>query len=279
VVTVHDAAPVLFPETYPRRGRWFHRRGMAAAARRADLVITVSHAAAREITERTDIAPELIRVVPNGVDLVVAADDEVRDVTRSLRLDDRPYVLWVGSFEPRKNVGTLVEGFARAVSATDLPHRLALVGPPGWLDEARTIETRARPLGERVRFTGALPPQHLRALYRGADLFTLPSIHEGFGIPVLEAMAQGAPVACADIPALREVAGDAARLIPARDVDAWATALGELLADEDARRRLAAEGPPRASGFSWERCAAATADVYREAFSSSNGSARRHRRR
>ena len=123
----------------------------------------------------------------------------------------------------------------------------------------------ARPLGDRVRTVGRITDPALRALYRGADVFAFPSRHEGFGIPVLEAMAQQTPVLAADIPALREIAAGAARLLPSDDTDAWVAALDELLHDTHERARLGAAGRQRAEQFSWTQCAEATRAVYREA--------------
>ena len=265
VVTVHDAAPLLFPETYPRRGRWFHRRGIAAAARRADLVITVSQAAAEEIVAHTDVPAERLRVVPNGVDLTEASDEDVVAARAAFELGDRPYVLWLGSLEPRKNVGMLVEAFARWAATSDVPHQLVLAGPTGWVVDRDAVLAPARRLGDRVRTIGRVGDDHLRGLYRGADVFVLPSRHEGFGIPVLEAMAQGTPVIASGIAALREVAGDAARLVTGDDPDAWAGALDELMHDRDLHADLAVAGRRRAELFSWERCANETVAVYREA--------------
>jgi glycosyltransferase involved in cell wall biosynthesis len=265
VVTVHDAAPLLFPETYPARGRWFHARGIHAAARRADLVITISQAAADEIDEHTEIDRDRVRVVPNGVDHREASDDDVRMARSAFDLGDRPYVLWLGSLEPRKNVGMLVEAFARCVATSDLPHMLVLAGPAGWREDREAVLAPARRLGGRVRTVGRVGDDHLAGVYRGADLFAFPSRHEGFGIPMLEAMAQGTPVVCADIPALREVAGGAARLVAPDDPDAWATAFDTLLGDDAERARLAVAGSRRAAVFSWEQCAVATRAVYREA--------------
>ena len=216
-MTAHDAAPLLYPETYPRRGRRFHAQGLAAAAKRADLVITVSHAAADELVAFTAIARERIRVVPNGVDLEIADDEAVEAVRREYGLGDTPYVFWVGSLEPRKNVGLLVEAFAHWAAYTDLPHLLVLAGPAGWMEDEASVLAPARRLGDRVRTIGRVGDPMLSALYRGADLFAFPSRHEGFGIPVLEAMAQETPVLAADIPALREVASGAA----ARASVAW----------------------------------------------------------
>ena len=210
VVTVHDAATLRFPETYPRRGRRFHELGFAATAARADAIVAPTAAAADEVAEYTSIARDRIHPIHHGVDHELARDDEVR-ATRVLHgLADDPYVVWAGSMEPRKDVGTLVDAFARVVTVNDLPHRLVLVGPAGWLAESDALARRAAPLGDRVVFTGRVGPNEIRALYRGADVFALPSRHEGFGLPVLEAMAQETAVLCSDLPVLREIAGDAA---------------------------------------------------------------------
>jgi glycosyltransferase involved in cell wall biosynthesis len=265
VVTAHDAAPLIFPETYPRRGRRFHEQGLAAAAERADLVITVSHASAEELVTHTAIPRERIRIVPNGVDLELASDDEVEKARREFELGDAPYVFWIGSLEPRKNVGLLVDAYARWAARTGLPHRLVLAGPAGWVEDESAVLAPAGALGDRVRTIGRVGDPALRALYRGADLFAFPSRHEGFGIPVLEAMAQATPVLAANIPALREVTGDAARLLSPDDTDAWLAALDELLHDSDERVRLGAAGRERAQRYSWTRCAEETRAVYRDA--------------
>jgi glycosyltransferase involved in cell wall biosynthesis len=265
VVTAHDAAPLIYPETYPRRGRRFHTQGLAAAAKRADLVITVSESAAEELAAYTAIPPERMRVVPNGVDLEIAGDAQVEATRRELGLDDAPYVFWIGSLEPRKNVGTLVDAFVRWAMHTDLPHRLVLAGPAGWLEDEASVLAPARRLGDRVRTLGRVGDPALSALYRGADLFAFPSHHEGFGIPVLEAMAQETPVIAADIPALREIASGAAVLRSPDDPDAWVAALDNLLHDEAELSRLGKAGRARAQGYSWTRCAEETRAIYLEA--------------
>jgi len=264
IVTVHDAAPLVFPDTYPARGRWFHRSGFRATARRADVVIAPTQAAADEITSRTPVRSDRIVIVPHGVDQELVDDHAVAEARRSLGLGDAPYALWVGTLEPRKNVGVLLSAF-RAVLAAGLPHDLVLVGSKGWLDTASSIREPMVELGDRVHLTDAVPDRTLRGLYHGAGLLALPSVHEGFGLPVLEAMAQQTAVVCSDIPVLREVAGDASVYVGARDVDAWGEALVELLRDDDRRARLAAAGRARAEGFTWERCVDRTRAVYRGA--------------
>jgi len=265
VVTVHDAAPIVMPDAFTRRGVRFHRQGFAAAARRARLVIAVSAFCADEIAANTPILRDQIRVVANGVDRVRATEEDVMKARRIYAVDDRPYVLWAGTFQPRKNVRVLLDAFAR-LDPDEVPHRLVLAGPQGWkTDDGDAAAAQA--LGDRVRLVGQVGRVQLLALFAGADLFTFPSRHEGFGIPVLEAMAQGTAVLCSDIPALREVAGDAARFVAPDDVDAWITALRELLTDDAARTRLVAAGDERVEQFSWDRCARETVAVYDEALS------------
>ncbi|MFM8303352.1 MAG: glycosyltransferase family 4 protein [Actinomycetota bacterium] len=263
VVTVHDAAPILFPTTFPRRGRRFHTLGFVAAADRADAVVAPSVAAADEIAACTAIARERIHPIHHGVDQTRASDDEVARAREELGLADHPYVCWVGTLEPRKDVGVLVDAFARVVASDDVPHRLVLVGPGGWLDGADDAARHAASLGDRVRFTGPVASERLRALYRGADVFALPSRHEGFGLPVLEAAVQGTAVLASDLPVLREVAADTARFAPVGDPDAWADALGALLRDDVGRAALGAAGAARAREFTWERSARTHLAVYR----------------
>jgi glycosyltransferase involved in cell wall biosynthesis len=268
VVTVHDAAPLLYPEAFTGRGRRFHERGLKAAARRADLVIAVSRAAAQEIVEQTTISAERVRVVPNGVDAVELTPDEVAAAVAGRGLADAPYVLWVGSLEPRKNLGVLVEAFAQAVEQAAQPHRLVLAGPSGWRDDGLVPPRLRARLADRLRLLGPVGQRELAALYTGADLMAFPSRHEGFGLPVLEAMAQGTPVICADIPALREVAGGAATLVPPDDVAGWARAIAAALgegAGAPERARMVTAGRRRAADLTWEKTVRATRDVYDEA--------------
>jgi len=261
VVTVHDAAPLMFPDTYPRLGRRFHELGFAAAAARADAIVAPTAAAADEVAEHTAIARERIRPIHHGVDHALATEAQVEAVRLVFDLE-APYVLWVGTLEPRKNVGALVEAFARATDDADLPHDLVLAGPQGWLAESDAVAQRAATLGRRVRFTGPLSPDELRALYRGADLFALPSLHEGFGLPAVEAMAQGIAVVCSDLPVLREITGGQARFVAPSDGDGWSDVLVTLLGDPAARTALGEAGRVHSLGFTWAKSCAQHVEVY-----------------
>lgn len=262
VVTVHDAAPITMPDALTRRGVYFHRIGFRTAARRFRLVIAVSEFSADEVAAHTPIRRDHIRVVHNGVDLEPASDDDVARVRGRFSLGDDPFVFWAGTHQPRKNVRVLLDALTRL--GDDVPHRLVLAGPKGWLadDEDGSV---ARALGDRVRLLGPVDRRDIFPLFAGADLFAFPSRHEGFGIPVLEAMAQDTAVVCSDIPALREVGGDAARFVDADDVDAWVGAFRDLLLHDRERQVLADRGRDRVQAFSWPRCAQETAAVYAEA--------------
>jgi alpha-1,3-rhamnosyl/mannosyltransferase len=186
-------------------------------------------------------------------------------------LDERPYVLWVGSLEPRKGVGTLVAAMARmrrrkgrAAPSVVGDVQLVLAGYPGWLNRDLLSAADASALGSALRQLGKVNEDELWSLYAGATVFAFPSRHEGFGLPVLEAMSQGTAVVASDIPAIREVAGGAARLVPPGDVDAWVDALEDLLGDEPARALLAAAGQQRARRFDVQASITAIRAVYQE---------------
>jgi glycosyltransferase involved in cell wall biosynthesis len=264
VVTVHDAAPLVMPDAFTKRGVRFHRQGFAAAAKRARLVIAVSQFCADEVVAHTAIPRDRIRVVANGVDREPATEEAVRKARSIYAIDDAPYVFWAGTFQPRKNVRVLLDAFTRIDEKATVPHRLVLAGPAGWKPDDSDAQV-ADSLGDRVRLLGPVHREQLFPLFAGADLYACPSRHEGFGIPVLEAMAQGTPVVCSDIPALREVAGDAAIFVAPDDVDGWIDAITSLAGDAAAREALISAGAARVENYSWARCARETAAVYAEA--------------
>lgn len=260
VVTVHDAASEVDPQAFPRRGRAFHRAGLRAAARRAAAVITGSASSADEIVGFGGIPEDLIRIIPYCVDPPASPAGGGHPAGI-----DRPYVLWVGSLEPRKGVGTLVAAMARLARAGRHTGVLTvLAGYQGWLGSGLVDPADIEALGPSIRQLGRVDETELWALYRHASVFAFPSRHEGFGLPVLEAMSQGIPVVASDIPPLREAVGGAAVLIdPGRPAE-WAEAISALLDGGPERDRLSEAGRRRAAGYSPEAMAAATAAVYRE---------------
>lgn len=265
VVTVHDAGPWLYPEAYSARGRWFHRAGARAALRRADLVLTGTQASAQELCELAGVPAALCRVIPYGVDLFEVPNNEDNTATLSRwGLQGKTYVLWLGTLEPRKGVGTLVAAMARLAELGRVPAELVLAGFPGWRNQNLVDNNDIATLGGSLHRVGRVDEAELRALYAGAALFAFPSTHEGFGLPVLEAMSAGTPVVASDIAPLREVTGGAAKLVAPGDVEAWAEAIASLLANEDGRSALATAGRQRAARLSWAATAELTLAAYRQ---------------
>jgi glycosyltransferase involved in cell wall biosynthesis len=191
-----------------------------------------------------------------------ASRESVTELRHRLGLPEA-YVLFVGTIQPRKNLGRLAEAMSFVTNA-GLPHQLVIAGKRGWLaSEVETLISRSA-AAERVHYLGYVANSDLPALYTGADAFCFPSLYEGFGLPVLEAMACETPVVASDSSAVPEVAGDAALLVDPTDVAAIGNALVCGLTDAPTRRELIARGRTRAARFTWERTAAATIDLLRE---------------
>jgi glycosyltransferase involved in cell wall biosynthesis len=174
-----------------------------------------------------------------------------------------PYILFVGTVEPRKNLVTLVRAFAAVVK--DFPHLLVLAGARGWMSEPVFAEIERQGLKDRVVHLGYVPAEDLPALMSGAEVFVYPSLGEGFGLPPLEAMACGVPVVCSNAPALPEVVGDAAILVPPTDVAALEEAIMHLLSDPDLKATLRQKGLQRSRQFSWHETARLTISAFEQA--------------
>lgn len=263
VVTILDVIYARHPEAHTLPMRLGMRVIVPLAARGADRVITISHAAAAEIAAELPVPPERIDVTYLGGRPIGAATPE-REIRGRLGLADAPLVLSVSARRPHKNLPRLIEAFARL--AADPPPLLVLPGyetPFG--DELRR---RAKELGvaDRVRFLGWVSDEDLEGLYAAAACFAFPSLAEGFGLPVLEAMERGLPVACSDAGPLPEVAGDAARYFDPLDVGDMTAALTDLLRDAGLRKELTSAGRRRAASFTWERTARETAESYERAW-------------
>lgn len=263
VVTVHDLAFLKYPDQLPSSRRAWLIAATRMSARRAGKIITVSQATANDLREWLDVPEEKVQAIPLATSGKVERVDGVSlDVFRMKWDIDRPYVLAVGTLEPRKNLPTLLRAFAKIKD--DIDHDLVLVGPEGWLTGELKSTLDELNLGDRVRLTGFVSDEELGGWYSGADLFVFPSYYEGFGLPAIEAMRCGTPVLCSDNSAFPEVVGDAGVMIPAEDTALWAESMRELLRDEPRRLRLRDLGFARADAFSWDRTAQETYDVYRE---------------
>jgi glycosyltransferase involved in cell wall biosynthesis len=264
VVTVHDLAFLHFPNLYPRVWRVLYRLGLHAAVRRADAILTPSRNTAEDLLGLTRVDPGKLHVTPLAASLPAGPLDP-GEVLARLKVR-APYVLFVGTLEPRKNLVRLVRAYRR-VAAAGFPHALVLAGPMGWHHEALMRELALRGPGEIV-MTGALSPEELDSLYRAADVFAYPSLYEGFGLPVVEAMGRGVPTVASTTSAVPEVVGDAALGVNPRSVREIARAIEEILADVGLAEKLAARGRARAERFSWDETARLTLEAYDRALGS-----------
>jgi len=265
VVTIHDMSLTMYPAFHPLRRVVLNRPFVNVAATRASAIITVSDSAKRDIVRLYGIDAERVHVVHEAAApsfRVIREPFELQRVRERYGLAER-FILYVGTIEPRKNLPTLIEAFARRRRSGDLSHQLVCVGPYGWL--SRDIEALIERLGvvDSVRFTGYVPFADLPAIYNLAEMFVFPSIYEGFGLPVIEAMACGTPVITGRVAALNEVAGDAAACVHPLDADSLGAAIVTLASNRDGREELARRGLQRARHFSWDRAAAETLAIYR----------------
>ncbi|HEV2753996.1 MAG TPA: glycosyltransferase family 1 protein [Solirubrobacteraceae bacterium] len=250
VVSVHDLAFEAHPKDFAPRTGWKFRTVTPRAVRSAQRVICGSEWTARDVERRYGADPARLRVVPYAASLPVG----------DARVPEGPYVIAVGDVRAKKNLARLVRAF-RALRADGLPHRLVLAGP----DAGQAAALRAQAGDAPVELTGWVDDARLDALLRGADALVHPSLYEGFGIVLVEAMARGVPVVSSNATALPETVGDAAVLFDPLDEGELAGALRRVLEDGALRERLAAAGYARAAQFTWERSARATAAVYAEA--------------
>lgn len=259
VVTVHDLAFLREPDHFTARGNAFFRRAVEIVRAEAAQIVVPS-ATTRDDCVAHGFDADRVTVVPHGVraDAVDAAD--VAGWRERVGVA-RPYVLWCGTLEPRKNVARLVEAFAAARAGGHLEHDLVLVGPAGWGEVARDVERALAvlPAGS-VHLLGRLDDADLQIAYAGADAFAFPSLWEGFGMPVLEAMAHGVQVVTSAGSSMAEFAGDVGVLVDPLDVDALAAGLVTAVGRDDGERLR-----QRAAGFTWAASAAAHVEVYRSA--------------
>lgn len=251
VATIHDLHFLHDPTHFTPRGVSVFTRFLDLVRAEATMVVCPSEAT-RVDCVAAGIAANRLRVTPWGTDRTPVGPGEAERVRAAYGLE-RPFVLFVGTIEPRKNLGRLLEAFARL---GDLDADLVLVGPTGWSTDLPA--TRARRLG-------FVPDRDLHALYAAATVVSYPSLREGFGLPVLEAMAQGAAVVTSATTSTAEVAGDTALLVDPLDVDAIAGALQRLLGDPDLATRLGAAARARAATFTWERTSTAMVAAYEAA--------------
>lgn len=267
VVTIHDLGYLAFPQAHTARRRLELHLTTLWSARMARRVIAISQATKDDLVRHYQVPAEKISVVHHGLSpqFRPITDQSAITAVRERYGIGEHYFLYVGTVQPRKNLARLIDAFAQVLQELQSPSsrllQLVIAGKPGWL--TGSIERRALEagVGERVRFTGYVDDADLPALLSGALAFVFPSLYEGFGMPVLEAMACGAPVLTSATSSLPEVAGDAALLVDPHDTRAIAVALARLADDAALREALRWRGLARAARFTWDRCAEATLRV------------------
>lgn len=270
IATFHDVSIYRWADCH-RADRVRHmRKELALSLRRAQLIITVSEHARGEIAKQFDWPLHQIRAIP------LASHEAFRPHTateldaplQALGLRNGGYSLFVGTVEPRKNLTALLDAYARLPTALRTRWPLVVAGHSGWNSEQLHARMRQAEQAGWLHYAGYVKGAHLPALFAGARLFVFPSLYEGFGLPVLEAMASGTPVLCSNASALPEVAGEAAALFTPTDVDMLTELLLRGLQDAHWRGEARTAGLQRAAQFSWRRCAEQTANAYRDVLAS-----------
>ncbi len=270
VLTVHDLSQLLHPETHEKRSVKRARRRLPHMARVADAIITPTESVRRDVCEVLKVSPEKVFAIPEAARSCFRprAFAETADARSRLGIGD-DFVLTVGTLEPRKNLSVLISAFEELTRSR--PHvstQLVIAGGRGWLSGPLFEAIAKSPARDRIVLTEYLHDEDLQALYSSCRAFVYPSIHEGFGLPPLEAMACGAPVIASRIPALEETTGGAALLFDPMNAAELTRFMLDLLGNEEARHELSTAGQRRAGEFSWEKAARATWEVYSVALSS-----------
>jgi glycosyltransferase involved in cell wall biosynthesis len=263
VFTLHDLVFRFYPESHKPLNRWFLTLMMPRFLHAADAAIAVSECTKRDAMRLYGVDEAKIRVIYEGVHprFSRSRPEAVSAARQKYQLPQR-YVLCVSTIEPRKNLISLIEAYhALRKQGTDGP--LVIVGKKGWLYESFFRRLRELGLEDEVIFPGFVPDEDLPAFYSAAEVFVFPSLYEGFGLPVLEAMACGTPVITSNTSSLPEVAGEAALVIDPTSTEQLAQTMRRMLENEDLRRELRVKGPKQAAKFTWEDAARRTLEVYR----------------
>jgi glycosyltransferase involved in cell wall biosynthesis len=266
VVTIYDLSFLHYPDAFRSWNRWYLSRFTALSARRARRVIAISESTKRDVVKMLGVPSDSVDVVYCGVDEIFhpLSPVEVTRFRRERALPDR-FILFLGTLEPRKNVQMLIRAYAQWRKAEPAIPKLVVAGGKGWYYDQIFAEVERLGLTGEVIFPGYVAQEELPLWYNSADLFVYPSRFEGFGLPVLEAMACGTPVVTTNAASLPEVAGGAAWLVSPDDEAQLIEAMRRALCDQTLREEMTTKGRAHATTFTWDRTARQTADVYKRA--------------
>lgn len=265
VVTVLDLAYLKFPELFNKSDLYQLVNWTKYSVKKAKKVITISHSSKNDIIKSYGVQDENVAVVYPGIKQLMQLEPHVYGI-KQLQAKyglSTHYVLFVGTLQPRKNITRLVEAFAKLIEEKDLPQELQLVvvGRRGWQFEEILAAPKKFGIEERVKFLENIPDDELDVLYRHAICYVLPSLYEGFGLPVIEAMQHHCPVITSNISSLPEAGGDAALYVNPEDIDDIAQAMKKLVTNEKLRHELIEKGKKQITKFSWEKAAKETLDI------------------
>jgi glycosyltransferase involved in cell wall biosynthesis len=268
IMTIYDLSFLVHPEFHREENVRHALQGTREAISRADAIIAISHATRQELIDRLNAPADRIVVtqLAAGSQYVRIEDSRRKTQVREKYQLPPDFILCVGSIEPRKNIARLLEAYARLTSALQKDVQLVIAGGTGWLNTDIYLTVCRLGLETRVHFIGYVEENDLPVVYSLAEVFVYPSLYEGFGLPVLEAMQCGVPVLTSTVSSLPEVAGDAALLVTPTEVDDISQGLRRLLENADLRAEVRARGYQRAREFSWERCARETLAVYKNVY-------------
>jgi len=264
VITVHDLSFIRYPHTHPKERIKMMNDWFPAAVERADCIIADSHYTKSEILSEFAIESDKVKVVHLGAskDFMPRSKADVHSVLCKYDLKYRDYMLAVGTLEPRKNLVQVIEAYRALPLDVAKKTPLIIAGMRGWKEKGMLAQLEALLINGRARLLGYVPGEDLPYIYSGARGLLYPSIYEGFGLPVLEAMSSGTPVICSNSSSLPEVIGKAGKIVEIGDVDRMAELIRNLCEDEGELIRLAAAGLKRSSQFSWDKCATDTIEAY-----------------
>lgn len=268
IVTIHDIDFIKIPD-YLEKG-WVKYKGKYTqlSIKRANIIITISNYMKNELMESLGVPEEKIRVIYQGVSpefTILKNKENLHEIRKKYGIKI-PYILFVGTFHKNKNLIRLVDAFHRLKMSSHLPHQLVLAGGKGELTADLHQSIRKLKIEEAVILPGYISEEDIYTVYNNSDLFVFPSLFEGFGIPVLEAMACGVPVVASNVCSLPEVVGDAGLLVDPMNVDSIAEGIYKVLSDKELRYDLIKKGLKRAKLFSWEKTAKETIEIYRKTY-------------
>jgi glycosyltransferase involved in cell wall biosynthesis len=274
ILTVHDVIPFTFREAMGFfRNQFLYRPGISQACRLNDRIATVSEFSKQDIVKKVGVPADKIRVIPNGLREPLKPEERIdADLDNRFGLKDG-FILNVGGIHERKNVVRLVHAFSRLVNQKEYPGKLVITGSvsgaPYQIKMKKICDAAVKEVGmeKRVVFAGFIPDEELDSLLRRADFLIYPSLYEGFGIPILEAMQVGTPVITSNLAAMPEVAGGAAVLVDPYNIKEMVSEMANLLQNNKLREELSQKGAKRARFYSWERTAEQYLELYRETIS------------